>query len=246
MQNIAKETGVQSYCYRHFKDNAKVAELVKESGLDRIELCAVHVDFNDEASFDGVIDTYKKAGVQIASIGVEGFADNEPAERKRFEFAKKAGAKVITCSFAIDKTPGCYRTAEKLAEKYGIPLAIHNHGGRHWLGSAAVLKHVFSQTSEVIGLCIDTAWALDSGENPVAMAEQFADRLYGVHIKDFVFDRARKPEDVVVGTGNLDLPKLAAVLRSTQTVGSCVLEYEGDVENPVPAMKKCVAALKAL
>ena len=31
--------GVQSYCFRNFKDNKKVAEMVKELGLDKIELC---------------------------------------------------------------------------------------------------------------------------------------------------------------------------------------------------------------
>ena len=35
--------------------------------------------------------------------------------------------------------------------------------------------------------------------------EKFGKRMYGVHVKDFVFDRAGKWEDVVVGTGNLKL-----------------------------------------
>jgi sugar phosphate isomerase/epimerase len=84
---------------------------------------------------------------------------------------------------------------------------------------------------------------MDSGQDPVAMAEKFASRLYGVHVKDFVFDRAGRPEDVVVGTGNLDLAKLKSVLDKNSFDGYTVLEYEGDVNDPVPALKECVEAL---
>ena len=78
------------------------------------------------------------------------------------------------------------------------------------------------------------------------MAERYSDRLYGVHIKDFVFDRARNPEDVIVGQGNLNLPRLVEIIESNENVKMMVLEYEGDVKDPVPALKECVAAVHSL
>jgi hypothetical protein len=48
-----------------------------------------------------------------------------------------------------------------------------------------------------------------------------------------------------VGTGNLDLPQLLKNLEAVNFGGYAVLEYEGDVENPVPALKECVAAVRA-
>ncbi|HIJ66066.1 MAG TPA: sugar phosphate isomerase/epimerase [Candidatus Hydrogenedentes bacterium] len=238
--DVLQDLGVQSYCFRGFKGNEKVAELVKECGLSKIELCAVHTDFTD----DSVIDVYRNNGVDVVSIGVETFKGDEERETQLFEFAQKAGAKVIAADFAIDSVPAAFRTAEKLADQYDINLAIHNHGGRHWLGAAATLAQVFAKTNERIGLCLDTAWALDSGEDPIAMAETFASRLYGIHIKDFVFDQARKPEDVVCGQGNLDLDSLLQVMRNANFTGPTILEYEGDVDNPVPALKECVAAVE--
>ena len=107
-----------------------------------------------------------------------------------------------------------------------------------------MLNQVFDNTSDRIGLCLDTAWALDAGEDPVAMAEKFGDRLYGVHFKDFTFDTARKHKDVVVGTGNLDLAGLYEVLKKIDFTGYAVLEYEGDVDNPVPALSECVEVIK--
>jgi len=152
---------------------------------------------------------------------------------------------MISAHFDLGSVPRCYRTAEALADKYGINLAIHNHGGQDWLGSPAMISHVFENTSERIGLCLDTAWMLDTGADPVRAAETFAKRLYGLHIKDFTFDSARRPRDVVVGTGNLELKALLDVVRAKAPEGVCaVLEYEGDEHNPVPALRQCASAVR--
>ena len=242
--NKTLNLGVQSYSFRGFKRNEEVVNLVKQCGLTKIELCAAHVDFTEPEAFDRIINIYKKGGVSIFSIGVQSFRNDEATEIKFFEFAKKAGAKVIAADFAVDSVPASFRTAERLADKYDIKIAIHNHGGRHWLGSCTMLQNVFSNTSEGIGLCLDTAWALDSGEDPIAMAKLFSKRLYGIHIKDFVFNRDRKPEDVIVGQGNLELENFLRLLREINFKGPAALEYEGDVDNPVPAVKQCVAAVR--
>lgn len=245
MIDIKTELGAQSYCFRHFKDNATVIEKLKACGLDRIELCGVHADFGDESTFDEVIGQYRDAGVTITSIGVQGFANEETKEAKYFEFARRAGADTISCSFDVSAMPQCLESAQKLTDQFGINLAIHNHGGYHWLGNGQMLRHIMKNTNDRIGLCLDTAWALHSGEDPLKLAEDAGEKLYGLHIKDFVFDRAGKGEDVVVGTGNLDLPGLLKVLKSLDFKGYAVLEYEGDVENPVPALQQCVAAVRA-
>lgn len=238
------EFGVQSFCFRHFKDNRQVASLVKECGLDRMEICGVHVDFTKEETFPEVVSIYRQAGVKLISSGVNGLANREKEERKLFDFSRQAGASLMSISFDMRTIPDCFRTAERLAEEYGLRLAIHNHGGRHWLGSSEALSYVFSRTSGRIGLCLDTAWAMDAGEDPVVMVERFADRLYAVHIKDFVFDRARRHQDVIAGEGNLDLKKFFQALRKVSFSGESIIEYEAEAENPVPALRRCVAALK--
>lgn len=108
-----------------------------------------------------------------------------------------------------------------------------------------MLEYLLSATSQRIGLCLYTAWALDAGEDPIAMAEKLSQHLFGVHIKDFVFDRGRKPQDVVVGTGNLALDVLLEQVASNSNVGYIVIEYEGDVENPIPALQECVEQVRS-
>ena len=244
MIDISKSLGVQSWCFRAFKTNAEVAAAVKEVGLNAVELSAAHIDWKKPETFDDIVKTYRDAGVEICSIGVVGFAGDEKAERNYFEFARKAGCRTMSMDFAVDKMPQCTEVAQSLAEEYDMVLGIHNHGGRHWLGNVQMITKVLGKCSDRIGLYLDTAWALDAGEDPVAMAEKFNSRLFGLHIKDFTFDRARHPEDVVAGTGNLDLPKLYAALKKMNFQGCAVSEYEGDVNDPVPAVKKCIQVIK--
>jgi sugar phosphate isomerase/epimerase len=241
--DMDKQLAVQSYCYCGFKENETVVKMVKESGYSAIELCAVHVDFNDESTFDEVISLYQDNGISIVSIGVEGFKNDEASERKRFEFAKKAGVSLISANFSPDTFHEAFPAAQKLADEYDINLAIHNHGGRHWLGCSQILSYVYSVTSPRIGLCLDTGWALHSHEDPVQMAEKFADRLYTLHIKDFVFDKTGQHEDVIVGTGILDKNGLFETLDKNGFSGPVIIEYEGDKDNPVPALKKCQEAM---
>jgi sugar phosphate isomerase/epimerase len=243
MSRLTDELAVQSWCYREFKTAKDLIAKVKETGLSRLELCGVHADFNKPETFDATIKPYTDAGVTIVSIGVETFNNDEAFMRQRFEFARKAGCKTISVHFKPDTFLATLPIAYKLCHEYDIKLAIHNHGGYHWLGNGEILEWVFSFTRCCIGLNMDTAWALDARQNPVEWAAKFAHRLYAVHLKDFVFDRARKSSDVVVGTGNLDLPALLKTLKANNFAGPPILEYEGDFNNPVPALKQCVQAI---
>ncbi len=243
MMNVSETLAVQSWCLRTFKKTSEVIDRTRELGLKRIELCGAHADFNNPAGFDDIIAAYNAAGIKIVSIGVESFNPDEAHARNRFEFARKAGCKVISGNFAPGTFLPTLPVVYKLCEEYDINIAIHNHGGYHWLGNAEILNWVFSFTRPCIGLNMDTAWALDARQDPLQWAKNYAERLYVVHIKDFVFDRARQSTDVVVGTGNLDLPKLLSLLKADNFKGEMILEYEGDVDNPMPALLQCVEAI---
>lgn len=240
---------IQSWCFRHFKELPAFFEQLKAAGATATEVCGVHANFTDRATFQPTIEQYRKAGVQIVAIGVEYLTGDVEKDRPRFEFCKLAGIGNMSISFppeAFDNDFRGLKNIERLADEYDLQLGIHNHGGYDWLGNERILKYVFSKTGKRIGLHMDTAWALDAKQNPVKWAEQFGDRMAGVHIKDFVFDKARNPSDVIIGTGNLDLPRLMRTLKDKGFSGPLVIEYEGDEMNPVPALKQCVETLRKL
>lgn len=240
--------GVQSYCFRDFKENADVAKKVRQIGLDKIEVCAVHADFSKPETFKQVVQTYQNEGVSIISLGVQTFVGSD-SEEAWFECAKIAGAKHISAHFKVDSYRHAISKTASLCRKYGIRVGIHCHGGYMFGGSPDVISHLIELGEGQIGLCIDTAWCMQIGPvhgNPVKWAEMFAGKIFGIHYKDFVFDRNGMWKDVVVGTGNLDLPAFVDALKKSNFDGMSVIEYEADPSNPVPALTECVRQMRNL
>lgn len=239
---------VQSYCFREFKDNAAVAEKVREIGLDRIEVCEIHADFHNLKSWKKTIDTYQDAGVEIVSIGVQTF-DGDDGDESFFECAAAAGAKHISAHFKVGTFPKAISQVKSWSDKFGIRVGIHCHGGYMFGGQPDVLDLLIGIGSPQIGLCLDTAWAMQIGPNhgkPIEWAKKYSEFLYGVHFKDFTFGKDASWEDTIVGEGNLDLPALLSQLQSQGYSGVSILEYESDPENPVPALKACVEKMQSL
>jgi sugar phosphate isomerase/epimerase len=243
----ALDFGVQSWCFRNFKNNVEVAQKVREIGVDKIEISGAHGDFNKPSEFKEVVKTYADAGVSVISIGVQTFT-GAAAERDWFECAALAGAKHISAHFKVDSFTTAIPATQKLCDEFGIRIGIHCHGGYSFGGSPDVLEHLMKLGSPQIGLCIDTAWCLQIGPwlgKPVEWAKKYAGKIYGIHYKDFVFDRNGQWNDVVVGEGNLDLPAFVKELEAGGFDGAPVIEYEAEPENPVPALKKCVQSMRA-
>jgi len=242
--DFIKKLGVQSYCFREIQPLPDLIKAVRAIGVNRLELCGVHIDFQKLASHAPTVRTLQEGGLTIVSSGVNGISADEAKSRPLFEFCKTAGAKHMSISFDINELPGCLRTAEKLAEEYGMRLGIHNHGGYNWLGSIEVLRWIFKQTSPRIGLMLDTAWALHTGQSAASYVKAFGHRLWGVHLKDFSFDEKGKWHDATIGSGTLNLPELKQALIDVGFEGEPILEFEGDPRNPVPALSKCVDIIR--
>ncbi len=240
---INETFGVHSFCFRKF-DNQQTAAAAREMGLDNVGISNVHGQFQEPEGFAETIAIYRDAGLQISSIGVVQLTGDEAIDRNPFEFARRADCPILAVNFRPETFEKASALAQKLAEEYEVRCGIHNHGGYHWLGNSEILEHVFKNCGPRLGLFLDTAWALSARQNPVEMARKFGDRLCGIHLKDFVFDRLGKTSDVIVGEGGVDLPAFVAAVTEANFTGSCTLEYEAEAENPLPALKKCVSAIR--
>lgn len=236
------QLGVQSWTFRTYQTIPDLLAAVQACGLDAVELCGVHVDVTDPVAVETALAQFRAAGITLTSFGIAGFPNDEEKVRPLFQFAKAAGIPAL----GADPDPDALPLLDRLCDEYGVRLAVHNHGRHHRYGSIAQLDELFRATSPNIGLCMDTAWMLDAGENPIAAAQHFAARLYGVHLKDFIFRDDGTPEDVVIGTGELKLPALLATLRAVGFQGYLTLEYEGDEHAPIPSVQACLEALRPL
>jgi sugar phosphate isomerase/epimerase len=233
--------GIQSYCFRNFKPLDRLIDCLRQVGLKHVEIWPGHLSMDsDPADMQQALDTLAANGITVSSCGQIAFKGDEAATRKVFEFCKMAGITAVTA----DLVPEAREITRKLCDEYDVNLAIHNHGRKHALGRMEQLDELFAATSKRVGLCLDTAWLLDVGQDPLRAVERYSDRLYGVHLKDFAFDADGKPRDVIIGQGGLNLPKLMALLNDMNWSGYLSLEYEGNPDDPMAEVQTCVQAVQ--
>ncbi len=242
----SRQFGLQSFCLRHFKDNAVVAAKVRGLGLDRIELCRIHAELDVVDSVREAARNYADAGIAIVSLGVQVF-HGESGEKGVFESAAAIGAKHISAALRVDSYLRAIPRLREWSREFGVRVGLHCHGGASFGGQPEVLTYLIGLGQPEVGLCLDTAWAMQIGPqkgNPVAWARQFAGAITAVHYKDFVFGADASWKDVPVGSGTLDLPAFVQALDEGGFDGVAILEYEAEPENPEPMLRECVARMR--
>jgi len=234
--------GIQSYCFRKFLPIAELVDALGQAGLSYVEIWPNHLHWTlEKPEKEKALSVLRAKGITVNAYGAADFGNDEAYARCVFEFAESLGIEALTTTWVA---PEAFPMLERLSEEYDVRLAIHNHGRNHHYGNFDQIQKVLSQTTSRFGLCLDAAWFLDAGCDPVEAVGLFKDRLYGVHLKDFVFDEQGKPQDVIIGTGGLDLPEFMKRLRDVGFQGYLSIEYEGDADNPLPKVKECVRVVE--
>ena len=234
--------GVQSYSLREFDTLAAIRH-IHGMGVHYVEMFGKHLDPN--ASDEKIAETLKllkEADIKLQGHGVHGFTKDHEANKKLFEFAKKAGVKVITA----DPTPDSFDSLDKLVAEYDIRIAIHNHGpGSRYHKIADTAKAVEGR-HKWVGACVDTGHYIRSGEDPVKAVLELGPRVFAAHIKDEKVANTAASDNVIIGKGHLDVVGLFKALKKVQfpAIGSLSLEYEANPKNPVDEMKACLEVAK--
>lgn len=235
--------GVQSYCFREFKTLDELIAGVKELGLAHVEIWPNgHLPIETPPDqIKAAVDKVHQAGITIDACGVVGFNNNEAEARKVFEYARLLGVLAISAS----PRPDALALVDRLAGEYGIPVAIHNHGPEDPIfGSIEQVRTAMLKTSNKIGFCVDMGHFYRAGVDPMLAIDEFANRVYGIHLKDLVPDADGRWKDVIVGEGKIDLKALLSKLLDINFNGYLSLEYESDPKDPIPAMKQCLENIR--
>ena len=123
-----RDLAIQTYCLRGYTDSRVVAQKVADLGLAHVELHA------------GDPDVFLEAGIGIVSTGVTTLSGDADAMRATLELPRRLGLGLVSADFRPAFSSEAFRTAERVAGEMGLRLALHNHGGGHWLGSEAMLE----------------------------------------------------------------------------------------------------------
>ncbi len=178
------------------------------------------------------------------AYGVVEFTKDHARNRDIFEYAKKLNVFALTAS----PTPDSFDSLDRLVEKFGIAVAIHNHGPEDKrYGKPEQISKAIKNHHRLIGLCVDTGHFLRSGIDPVDVVKAFKGRVHAVHLKD-VKQRGAKAKGkvgTVLGQGELELVPFLRELLKAGFHGGLALEYEEEADAPVPSIRKCLEVVRA-
>ncbi len=198
----------------------------------------------------------------VAIMGTIDFGVNErafPAQmdalRRQIAAASALGADIIRVfashiqeryidDYTFQRIISNIRKVCPLLENTNVKLALENHFGVTST-AAAVLRILEGVDSAHVGVTFDPANFVVSREDPVAAAEQLAQNILHVHLKDCIHTGTGKwfgYEYVELGRGTLNYAKILKTLKKNRYKGFLSLEYE----RPDDVVRGTMAARKHL
>jgi len=148
----------------------------------------------------------------------------------------------IVCS----PDPEALDTVEKFAKQFDIRVAIHNHGpsDKRYPSPLDVMKLVKGRDSRM-GACMDVGHTVRINEDPVAVLQQVATRLYDFHMKD-VTSATPEGKPTEVGRGVIDIVAVLRTLQKMKYPYNVALEYEANGDNPMPGVIESYAYIRGV
>jgi sugar phosphate isomerase/epimerase len=234
--------GITSYTLRSFTLDQAIA-MTRQAGLKYISLKDVHLPL--KSSPDERREARRKieaAGLVLMGGGVIYFNNKEDEIRAAFDYAKDAGMLTIICA----PDPAALDTVEKMARQYDIRIAIHNHGpDKNQYPSPLDVFRLVKDRDAHMGICMDVGHTVRIGEDPVAVMQQCAARLYDFHMKD-VTEATAKGAPIEVGRGVIDIVAVLRALVGLKFGCHVALEYEAHADAPMPGIVESIAYIRGV
>jgi sugar phosphate isomerase/epimerase len=235
------QLGLASYTFNAFSLEQALAMTVRV-GLKHICLKSMHLPLESKPEqIARAAAKVKAAGLDLYGCGVVNMGNAAQVEQA-FEYAKTAGMRTIVGVPLPDVLP----LVNDKVRKYDIRVAIHNHGpGDKVYPRPEDAYEKIKTLDPRIGLCIDIGHTVRIGGDPIRAAEQFADRLLDVHIKD-VSAASPAGRTVEAGRGVIDLPAFLRTLVKIGYAGVVSFEFEKDSKDPLPGLAESVGYVKGV
>ena len=236
--------GAQSYTF-YRSTFVETLDKMQKLGLKNVE---VYFGQNLGDGFSGTMDykidkitrrklvkLAKSKGIKIIACGVV-ICKNNTEWDQLFEFAKSMGIKIITSEPALDQLD----YVEKLADKYNIDVAIHNHPKPSTYWNVDDLLNALKGRSQHLGSCADLGHWNRMGIDPLEAIKKCEGRLKSFHFKD-VAEAGADAHDTILGSGVCKVDAILKELKRQNFKGLFSIEYESQKENPESDVKQCIS-----
>ncbi len=235
------ELGLASYTLRKFNLEQTLA-MTGRVGLKHIAFKDFHLALNSSPEqIREVRAKVKDAGLDLYGGGVI-YMRNEQQVNQAFDYARAAGMRVIIGV----PNPELLPLVDRKVKEYDIKVAIHNHGpGDKVYPVPESAYEKIKDLDKRIGLCNDIGHTIRAGVDPSRSIEQYADRLYDIHIKDVSAANA-KGGAIEVGRGVIDIPQVLRTLIKIDYAGIVSFEYEKDENDPLPGLAESAGYVRGV
>jgi len=233
--------GIAGYSFLHFKLDEALAMMKK---LDVHQLCIkdFHLPYKSTAEEITVFhDKLKQAGVTGYAVGPIYVKTTQDIDNA-FDYAKRVGVKLIIGIPNHEDLP----YLEKKVKEYDIRFAIHNHGPEDKLyPNATSIYNLIKDLDPRVGICFDMGHDTRDGRDAAADLGKYHKRIFDMHLKNVT---AAKKEGTTceLGRGIIDIPAYVKMLRKVKYSGSCSLEYEKDMKDPLAGIAESVGYFRGV
>jgi len=233
--------GMAGYSFLHFKLD-QALEMMKKVDVHYLCIKDFHLPLNSTAEQIATFhQTLKNSGVTGYAVGPIYMKTTEEID-KGFDYARRVGVKLIVGVPNEELLP----YVEKKVKEYDMRYAIHIHGPdiKLWPNASSVIDAVKNLDSRM-GLCFDMGHDARFGDDPVADLEKYAKRIFDIHLKN-VTAASKEGKTCELSRGIIDIPAFVAMLRKVKYDGSCSLEYEKDMKDPLAGIAESVGYFKGV
>ena len=239
------ELSMQSYTF-HLFSVVESLEKTQELGMHYIEIYPgqrMGEGFGDatfgyeltEEQQNRIKEIAKSKDIKIISSGV--WTPKRDEWRKVFQFAADMELEFISAEPARED----WDVVEKLAKKDQIQLAVHNHPNKASYWKPEILLEHIGNRSSLLGSTADVGHYKRMDIDPIPALKKLEGRLIALHFKDIVPKGSENVlEDVVWGTGVLNVRGMLEELKRQNFKGYFTIEYEANWENNISQIKESI------
>jgi len=244
--------GVAGYSFNKFKID-QALEMLKKVDVHYLCIKDFHLPVNsteDEiAAFHAKCASFDVTGYGVGPI----YMGSEEEVNKAFAYAKRVGVKTLVGVpyKMVEKkrvsSPELLELVNDKVREYDIKYAIHNHGPDmpELFPNAESAIALIKNMDKRVGLCLDIGHQFRDGKDPVKATLEFADRIHDIHIKN-VTAPTKQGRSIEMPRGAIDLPAFVRVLRRVKYSGTCGLEHEKDMDNPLTGIAESIGYFRGL
>ncbi len=190
----------------------------------------------DKAKRKKVKKMLRKHGIKMVSYGVVS-PKKESDWVQLFKFAKAMGLSNIASEPDPDQIP----LVSRLADKYKINVAIHDHAKPTKYWNPQIVLNAIKGASSRIGSCADIGHWLESGLDPVECMKELEGHIIEFHLKDENKKGGGEgAHDVPMGDGVINIPAILKEAKRQHFKGYMFIEHEYHFKNNVPEVIKSV------